>query len=73
MNKNLSNLSFAERKQIVRLLVEEVMVNTSTDEITVRHILPLDQKFPLCKGSNLAVAVEHPAGRIRQGDGATRS
>jgi hypothetical protein len=52
MKKNLSTLSFEERRQIVRLLVEEVIVNTGTDEITVRHILPLDQKFPLCKRSN---------------------
>ncbi|HET8671671.1 MAG TPA: recombinase family protein, partial [Candidatus Saccharimonadales bacterium] len=52
MKTNLSALSFEERRQIVRLLVEEVLVNTSTDEITVRHILPLDQKFPLCKRSN---------------------
>jgi len=56
MNRNLSNLSFAERKQIVRLLVEEVLVNTSTDEIVVRHILPLDEKFPLCKGSTRSFA-----------------
>jgi site-specific DNA recombinase len=55
MKRNLSTLSFKERRQIVRLLVEEVTVNTSTDKITVRHILPLDQKFPLCKRSN------HPA------------
>ena len=27
------------------------MINTSTDEITVHHILPLDQKFPLRKRS----------------------
>ncbi len=60
MKTNLSNLSFEERKQIVRLLVEEVMVNTSTDEITVRHILPLDQKFPLCKGSTLSADVKCP-------------
>ena len=52
MNTNLSNLSFEDRKKIVRLLVEEVVVNTKTEEITVRHILPLDQKFPLCKRSN---------------------
>jgi polyribonucleotide nucleotidyltransferase len=51
MKTNLSILSFEERRQIVRLLVEEVLVNTSTDEITVRHILPLDEKFPLCKRS----------------------
>src|SRR5262249_50905785 len=51
MKANLTRLNFEERRQIVRLLVEEVIVNTQTDEITVRHILPLDQKFPLCKGS----------------------
>ena len=51
MKANLTNLKFEERRQIVRLLVEEVMVNTQTEEIAVRHILPLDQKFPLCKGS----------------------
>lgn len=73
MSKNLSNLSFTERKRIVRLLVEEVLVNTSTEEITVRHILPLDQKFPLCKGSTVAAAVKHPAGRIGQGAGTARS
>jgi hypothetical protein len=51
MKANLTALKFEERKQIVRLLVEEVLVNTQTNEITVRHILPLDQKLPLCKGS----------------------
>src|SRR5262249_13046096 len=52
MKANLINLNFEERRQIVRLLVEEVIVNTQTEEITVRHILPLDQKFTLCKGSS---------------------
>ena len=51
MTTNLSTLSFAERKQIIRLLVEEVVVDTTTEEITVRHILPVEQRFPLCKGS----------------------
>jgi len=51
MKANLTQLDFEERRQIVRLLVEEVIVNTQKDEITVRHVLPLDQKFPLCKGS----------------------
>jgi len=55
MKANLTTLSFEERKQIVRLLVEEVTVSTQKEEITVRHILPLDQKCPLRKGSN------HPA------------
>jgi len=54
MNTNLSTLGFAERKHLVRLLVEEVIVNTSTEEITVRHILPVDQTFPLCKRSKRA-------------------
>ena len=51
MTTNLSTLGFAERKQIIRLLVEEVVVNTVTEEITVRHILPVEQMFPLCKRS----------------------
>src|SRR5262249_3480467 len=54
MKANLTNLNFEERRQIVRLLVEEVLVNTQTEELTVRHILPLDQKFPLCKRSGNA-------------------
>ncbi len=59
MNTNRSTLGFAERKPLVRLLVEEVIVNTSTEEITVRHILPVDQTFPLCKRSKLAVVQQH--------------
>jgi len=58
MNTNLSTLGFAERKHLVRLLVEEVIVNTSTEEITVRHILPIDQTFPLCKRSSLTRPVQ---------------
>jgi hypothetical protein len=30
------------------------VVNTATEEITVRHILPVEQMFPLCKGRTLA-------------------
>ncbi len=52
MNTTLATAGFAERKEIVRLLVEEVVVNTTTEEITVRPILPVDQTFPLCKRSN---------------------
>lgn len=58
MTTNLSTLGFAERKHLVRLLVEEVVVNTNTDEITVRHILPVDQTFPLCKRSTLTSPVQ---------------
>jgi hypothetical protein len=66
MKANLTNLNFEERRQVVRLLVEEVIVNTQTEEITVRHILPLDQKFPLCKGSTLTLTLESDAGSTRQ-------
>jgi hypothetical protein len=65
MNTNLSTLGFAERRHLVRLLVEEVIVNTSTEEITVRHILPTDQTFPLCKRS-MHATLRAPALRIRQ-------
>src|SRR5204862_5985317 len=50
MTANLSNLSFEEKKNIVRLLVEEVIVNVKTEEVTVRHVLPLraqPEKFSL--------------------------
>ena len=66
MNTNLSTLGFAERKHLVRLLVEEVIVNTSTEEITVRHILPVDQTFPLCKRRTLARVGQSGAGRLRE-------
>jgi site-specific DNA recombinase len=65
MKANLTTLSFEERKQIVRLLVEEVTVSTQNEEITVRHILPLDQKCPLRKGSNLTIIGQCGAARVR--------
>jgi site-specific DNA recombinase len=64
MTTNLSTLGFTERRQIVRLLVEEVVVNTSTEEITVRHILPVGQTFPLCKRST-AAALGGARGRLQ--------
>jgi hypothetical protein len=66
MTTNLATAGFAERKQIVRLLVEEVVVNTTSEEITVRHILPVDQTFPLCKRGTLTRVVQCvPALRAR--------
>ena len=64
MTTNLSTLSFAERKQIIRLLVEEVVVDTTTEEITVRHILPVEQMFPLCKGSSDGAAMQRTLGQF---------
>ena len=48
---NISKLSFEEKKAIVRLLVSEVVVDTSKDKITVRHTVPDSKSFPLCPGS----------------------
>jgi site-specific DNA recombinase len=42
---NLEKLSFAERNKIIRLLVTDVIIDTLNGEITVNHILPLDQKM----------------------------
>ncbi|MEW6735242.1 MAG: hypothetical protein AB1489_28380, partial [Acidobacteriota bacterium] len=56
MTFNLSNLSFEEKKNIVRLLVEEVIVNVKTEEVTIRQVLPLQtqpEQFSLCKGSSI--------------------
>jgi hypothetical protein len=64
MTTNLATVGFAERKQIIRLLVEEVVVNTTTEELTVRHILPIDQPFPLCKRSNFTDVGEHGPRRV---------
>jgi hypothetical protein len=65
MTANLSTLSFAERKQIIRLLVEEVVVDTTTEEITVRQILPVEQMFPLCKRSNNPPLRDPRRGRVQ--------
>ncbi len=52
---NLAALSFEEKKKIVRLLVEEVIVDTKEEEITVQHILPVNNDVLLSKGGRLAV------------------
>ena len=62
MKMNMSTLSFEERKQVVRLLVEEVIVNTKIEEATVRHIMPLDQQFPLCTGGRTSSPRFRPCG-----------
>ena len=41
---NMEILSFADRKKILRLLITDIVVDTSNGEITVNHILPLDKK-----------------------------
>ena len=44
---NLDELSFLQRKELVRLLVKEVIVDSVNEEIVVNHIVPIDESFPL--------------------------
>ena len=44
IRKNLETYSFEEKKKIVRLLVEEVQIDTISEKISVKHIIPLDPK-----------------------------
>ena len=49
---NLSNCEFQEKKHIIRLLVEEVTVDSIKQEIFVKHIIPMStQKSQLRSGS----------------------
>lgn len=45
INKNLDSHSFEEKRNIVKFLIEEVEVDTMSEEITVKHIIPLDPKM----------------------------
>src|SRR3989337_1898045 len=52
IKENLDELDFERKKQIVRLLVEEVEIDTIKEEINVKHIIPLDnRKCQLCSGT----------------------
>ena len=44
INKNLDAHSFEEKRRLVKLLVEEVEVDTIKEEINVKHIIPLDPR-----------------------------
>jgi site-specific DNA recombinase len=46
LDTNLNNLEFAQKKRLVRLLVKEVIVDAVTEEIIIRHTLPLDNTTP---------------------------
>jgi site-specific DNA recombinase len=47
----LGNLTFQEKKQVVRLLVDEVVVDSINEKLLVKHVIPLDKRFPLRSGS----------------------
>jgi predicted nuclease with TOPRIM domain len=53
------NLAFEEKKQVVRLLVEEVLVDSVNEKLTVTHVIPLDKSFPLRSGSSEPSAGQH--------------
>src|SRR3990170_8640073 len=53
IKENLDELDFERKKQIVRLLVGEVEIDTIKEEINVKHIIPLDtRKCQLCSGTH---------------------
>ncbi len=41
---------------MVRLLVEEVLVDSVNEKLTVKHVIPLDKSFPLRSGSSSSEA-----------------
>ena len=47
----LGELAFDEKQQVVRLLVEEVLVDSVNEQLVVKHVIPLDKSFPLRSGS----------------------
>jgi chromosome segregation ATPase len=46
LDTNLNNLEFEQKKRLVRLFVKEVIVDAVTEEIIIRHTLPLDNTTP---------------------------
>jgi hypothetical protein len=48
----LNELSFEERKQVVRLLVTEVIADTKKDELVIKHTIPAEKSSLLCLGRN---------------------
>lgn len=60
LGENLDECSFEERKKIVRLLVEEVEVDTVNEKINIKHIVPMKtQKSLLCSGTDFSCVGQH--------------
>ena len=45
---SIDNLTFEQKKKILRLLISKILVNCDTAEITVEHIVPLSKTYQLC-------------------------
>jgi len=52
LNTSLQDISFDDKKRIVRLLVTDVIVDTTKEELHVKHILPLKKSCPLSLRGN---------------------
>jgi site-specific DNA recombinase len=52
IGQNLDHLSFEDKRRILQLLVTEIAVDSVQGEITIKHILPLDETLPLHSGSH---------------------
>ena len=50
-SSRIGSLTFEEKKQVVRLLVDEVLVDSINEKLIVKHVIPLDKRFPLRSGS----------------------
>jgi site-specific DNA recombinase len=83
LKQSSQNLGVLERRKIVRLLIKEIVVEVD-NRITIRHCLPLlggvrnaagapVDCYPVCTGSHVTLALQHPAGRSGQGTGAART
>lgn len=60
LGENFSECSFEEKKKIIRLLVEEVEVDTMNEKINIKHIVPMKtQKYPLCLGTYQSHSSKH--------------
>jgi len=63
-SSRLDALTFDEKQQVVRLLVEEVLVDSVNEKLTVKHVIPLDKSFPLRSGSTVPLAFKSHSRRV---------
>jgi site-specific DNA recombinase len=55
VRENLESFTFAEKKKMVRLLVQGIQIDAIKEKINVQHVIPLKpQKWPLRPGTHYA-------------------
>jgi site-specific DNA recombinase len=47
IGQNLDALPFEDKRQVLRLLVNEVVVDSVQEELTIKHVIPIDEMLPL--------------------------